>query len=262
MSNPGLVPAATKAMEYEVGQLLKMHSWQPLHAHEQAGLKKPIRSHMFMREKYDSEGRYLDLRGRLVGGGNQQPRGDTLHEDVSSPTAAMPFIFCVASIAAAEERIVVTADVPSAYLHADNSRHGITMILDAVIAKVVVKVDTSYSKYVRVDGTIVVKLKKAIYGCIESARLWYNLLRSILEHDGYIANPLEPCILNKKADSTQVTVVIYVDDLKFTCTNRSLIDATIAHVEAALGTKLKVKEGSLHSYLYDMGLLSQGRVSR
>jgi histone deacetylase 1/2 len=44
-------------------------------------------------------------------------------------------------------------------------------------------------------------------------------------------------------------VVIYVDDLKFTCVNREIISATIAALEARFKSKLKVTKGSVHSYL-------------
>jgi hypothetical protein len=64
---------------------------------------------MFLREKFDSEG--------------MQSREDILHEDATSLTAAVPFIFCIASIAAQEHRHVLTADALIAYLHADTRFH-------------------------------------------------------------------------------------------------------------------------------------------
>jgi hypothetical protein len=83
----------------------------PLHPHELEGKKKSLRSHMFLKENFIVNGDFDKLRARLVGGGHMQPiRGD-ISEDISSPTAAMPFLFAVASIAAKERRHVATADV-------------------------------------------------------------------------------------------------------------------------------------------------------
>lgn len=38
-----------------------------------------------------------------------------------------------------------------------------------------------YVSAIQKDGAIVVQLKKALYGCVEAARLWYEYLRKNLE---------------------------------------------------------------------------------
>jgi hypothetical protein len=219
----------------------------PIHPHQQKGLKIPIRSHMFLKEKYDSEGNFLKLKARLVAGGNMQSREDVPSEDISSPTAAMPFLFAIASIAASENRHVYTADVPVANLNADNSRHGITM--DPTISATIAELEPSYQPFIRPNRTIVVRLNKAISGCIESARLWYELFRATLETQGFIANPLDPCIMNTRVADVQCTCVIYVDDLMFTSTNNTIILRAIKALEERFKSKLKVTEGTVHSYL-------------
>jgi hypothetical protein len=176
LKDPARAFDAQDAMATEIKQCLDIGIWDPIHWEsrkaEEPTLKQPIGSHLFVRDKKNTDGEYTYMKGRLVGGGNQQSRADALPEDITSPTAATPFIMCIASIAAKERRHVITADVPGAYLHADNSKHGITMRLDKVVSAEVVRQDHRYYPYVRGDGTIIVRLKKAIYGCIESARLW------------------------------------------------------------------------------------------
>ncbi len=46
--------------------------------------KKVIRSHMFLREKYE-DGVFVKLKGRIVADGRMQDR--TIYSDYSSPTA-------------------------------------------------------------------------------------------------------------------------------------------------------------------------------
>ena len=46
-----------------------------------------------------------------------------------------------------------------------------------------------YKKYLMKDGRMVVKLNNALYGCIESAKLWYQQLKGTLEGLGFIPNP-------------------------------------------------------------------------
>ena len=55
-----------------------------------------------------------------------------------------------------------------------------------------------------------VKLEKALYGCVQSARLWYNYLSDFLKSIGFEANP---CVFNRKsASGKQCTLAIHVDD--------------------------------------------------
>ena len=76
------------------------------------------------------------------------------------------------------------------------------------------QIDPTYQQYVEADGSMVVQLDKALYGCVEAAALWYADLRSKLEYDGFVANPYDPCVLNKLgADGVQITSADGVDDL-------------------------------------------------
>ena len=47
--------------------------------------------------------------------------------------------------------------------------HAVLMILN--LTNILVSIDKSDQKYVNEKGTVVVKLKKALYGCVESAKL-------------------------------------------------------------------------------------------
>ncbi|CAM6031994.1 unnamed protein product, partial [Sphagnum compactum] len=81
------------------------------------------------------------------------------------------------------------------------------MRLDKTLAAALCDVEPTYREYLRNDGTLLVKLQHALYGCVESARLWYKTVRSVLEADDYIANPVEPCIFNKYVNGVQCTIV-------------------------------------------------------
>ena len=56
-------------------------------------------------------------------------------------------------------------------------------------------------------------LEKALYGCVESGKLWYDLLSSKLCELGFTANDYECCVFNKYVDGHQVSICINVDDL-------------------------------------------------
>jgi len=54
------------------------------------------------------------------------------------------------------------------------------------------------------------RILKALYRCIESALLWYNLY-VVLRGMGYEINPYDRCIVNKVIDGKQCTIAWYVD---------------------------------------------------
>jgi hypothetical protein len=69
---------------------------------------------------------------------------------------------------------------------------------------------------------------QALYGCVESARLFYLHLKSSLESLGFVRNSYDDCIFNKTVDGVQCTISVHVDDLIITCcTSQKILDDTI-----------------------------------
>jgi histone deacetylase 1/2 len=241
------MPKAIKSIYKELVQMVDKKVFQgvkPTFKHQ----KKVIKSFLFLKEKFTAAGVFDKLKSRLVAGGHMQDRDSILYEDISSPTASIPFLFIIACIAAKQHRKVKTIDIGGAYLNADISKHDILMELNETIAGILVTIDPSYEQYLRSNGTMVVKLNRALYGCIESAKLWNDLLSSTLISDGFTCNPLDKCIFNKQVDGEQITVVVYVDDLFITSMNNNLID----QLESLLKDKfneITVNDGVVHSYL-------------
>jgi hypothetical protein len=124
-----------------------------------------------------------------------------LHENLSSPTAHTSSVFAIAAIAAFEGRIVEVIDIGGAYLNASMKPTGVLvhMRLDPLISEILLKLDASYQPFVNPDGTLVVELDKALYGCVEAAALWHQDLSSKLRANGFIENPFDRCIFNKGA---------------------------------------------------------------
>jgi Reverse transcriptase (RNA-dependent DNA polymerase) len=70
---------------------------------------------------------------------------------------------------------------------------------------------------------ILVRLNKGLYGCIESAKLWYEEIAGTLKSNGFTANLRDACIFNKDIHVKHFTIIIYVDDLEITCVDKSAI---------------------------------------
>jgi len=135
----------------------------------------------------------------------------------------------VSAINATEGRYVATLDVPGAFLNADaNPDNPVNMRMDALHASILCAINPDkYKPFLRKDGTLVVRIIKALYGLIESAKSWYLLIKSFLMADGFVANPLDECVFNKVVDGQQVTILLHVDDLKISSTNKSALEAVV-----------------------------------
>jgi hypothetical protein len=93
-----------------------------------------------------------------------------------------------------------------------------------------------------------VKLKKALYGCVQSAKLWYDKLCKVLEADGYRKNAYDECLFNKSVNGVQCTVAFHVDDLLITCADMSVIDGLEIMLKENFSS-ITINKGNKHSYL-------------
>ena len=209
-------PEAEAVIVAELQQMVDKNVWHPIHAQGLSSKERRaiIRSSMFLKDKYLASGAFEKFKARLVAGGNQQDKG--LYENLSSPTAATTSLLTTASIAAAENRFVMIVDIGGAFLNASMHPTGVIvhMRLSALMASILVKIDPSYTNFLESDGTLVVKLDKALYGCVEAAALWFEDIEGKRLAYGFIQNPYDACVFNRVGrDSKQTTVVLHVDDL-------------------------------------------------
>ena len=192
--------------------------YQPVYLHElsKSQLKKVLSSQMFSVTKHGPDGKFIKVNSRLVAGGHRQRHDMYERDDISSPTASATSVFSLAHIAAVEKRCVMTCDIRAAYLNAempvDPDGEPIVMYLDKVLTRILIQLKPEYDPYV-VSGTgrLYLILDKAPYGCIQSAKLWYDRLTQDLAQLGSIPNPYDPCVLNASFGDTQCSIALYVD---------------------------------------------------
>ncbi len=73
-----------------------------------------------------------------------------------------------------------------------------------------------YQKYLsdeKEKKVLYLRLRKALYGMMKSALLFYRKLISELKLMGFKINPYDPCVANKTVNGTQMTVRWHIDDL-------------------------------------------------
>jgi len=236
---------ALHSMYAELEQMEQKKVWRPIQLSEVRQDERIIHTSMFFKEKFLASGAFEKLKARLVAGGNEQQRiqGD----DISAPTVNLESVMIVVTIIAHENREVATSDVPGAFLNAKNTRRTVIR-LGVILTTVLLIIRPSYKRFVQRDGTLIMLLLKALYGCIESARLWYDHFSKVLHRLGFEPNPKDRCVFNKGHGSDQVTICVHVDDLLISSQRTDEIELVSQQLEKEF-PGLKVNRGRVHSYL-------------
>lgn len=135
-----------------------------------------------------------------------------MYENLSSPTASMESVMAIIAIAAIQRRKIASVDISGAYLecHLEDGDE-VHMELDPTVSMLLREIDPTAAQYETAKGSTVVVLKRALYGCVQSARLWYERLRGVLESLGFEVNNYDLCVFNTMIDGEQVSVVFHVD---------------------------------------------------
>ena len=250
---------ARPAIESELRTLVSKGVFRPVRIDKLTPFQRAniIRSQLNITQKFlpasDGAGRVKDkVKARLVGGGDCQDRNHYSRAETSSPTISTSSIFIIAQVAAAGGHTVATVDIGSAYLNAVMPKQDpnklVFMRIKKEVATIMTEIEPAFKPFTAADGTLVVELDKALYGCIQSALLWYQELVSFLSSIGFIPNPYDICVLNRDKGGARTTIGIYVDDLLITSTSAQAVTETITALEEKY-VQLKIHEGKVHNYL-------------
>ena len=118
------------------------------------------------------------------------------------------------------------------------------MRLSKQIATILMESDPDkYRIYLQADGSMIVALKKCLYGLRESPRKWYELVRDvIIKRMGFSQSEIDTCVFYKvKEDGSEVFVALYVDDMLVVAGNDRDIKT--------FGDQLKLSFGEITSYV-------------
>jgi hypothetical protein len=136
-------------------------------------------------------------------------------EDRRAPVLKAPEARLIAAIAAHHKCDLYSTDTKQAPLYGD-------MLEDE---EVYVKSRDWWVDSIR-EGHVF-KLKKAIYGTKQAARLWHTKISTWMEYNRYPAVNCEKTILMKRAEDSFIIHGLFVDDIMTTPTKRALMDEFI-----------------------------------
>ena len=254
-----------KAAFNEVDQLHKRGVFEPINPSKlsKAERAKVLESLIFLTQKRDGSSK-----ARTCVNGSPQ-RLWMNKEEAASPTVLLESVLLTSVIDARENREVATVDIPNAFVQTDMDDEKVVMKMRGKLAELLVQVAPEiYREYVVIERgqkVLYLELRKALYGMLKSALLFYKKLRSDLESIGFKVNPYDPCVANLDQGGSQLTVVWHVDDLKISHRNKAIVDDFIHWVKSKYEEegvrKVKESRGKIHDYLgMDLDFSTKGEV--
>ena len=251
------------AVDIELRQLHEREVGEPKMRSElsPAIRKLALRYLMFLKEKRSGQ-----IKGRGCADGRSQ-RIYTKKEDASSPTAHIESLIITCIIDSMEYRDVATVDIPGAFMQANIDDETYVKIQGAM-CDIFVKIDPErYANFVCTEqgrNTIYLKLKKALYGTIRAARLFYDQLIDTLKSWGFSLNDYDRCVANKDINGHQCTIVWHVDDLKISHVDPDVVTDIINKLNDRYRKlkKLVATRGKIHDFLgITIDYTQEGKVS-
>ena len=94
-----------------------------------------------------------------------------------------------------------------------------------------------YTAHVICEGNtkmLYMKDSRAIYSCLESIILWYNLYVTTLKGIGFELNSYNICVANKIINGKQYIILWYVDDNKISQVDLTIVDSIIKIITKSL----------------------------
>ncbi len=68
-------------------------------------------------------------------------------------------------------------------------------------------------RYISSDDLLYFKLLKALYGCVQANRVWFEKHTMVLRHEGYEHSPTDPCEMRQIVRDKIFLLSIYMDDI-------------------------------------------------
>nr|GEU47381.1 putative ribonuclease H-like domain-containing protein [Tanacetum cinerariifolium] len=169
--------------------------------------KRAIKTKWVYRNKRDQRGIVVRNKARLVAQGHRQEEGIDYNE-VFAPVARIKAIRLFLAYASFMDFTVYQMDVKSAFLYG-------TIEEEVYVSQPPGFVDPGFPDRLY-------KVEKALYGLHQAPRAWYETLSNYLLENGFRKGKINKTLFIKKIKNDILLFQVYVDDIIFGSTKRSL----------------------------------------
>jgi hypothetical protein len=174
---------------------------------------------MLLTDKYAPDGASLKVKARLVTKGYQDSaEGATL----DSPTVRPEIIMMGLNIAASNNYNIDIFDVAGAFLESHMKRDWVTIRINAELARELLRRRPALVKGKLPDGTLIVRLVKALYGLKDAPRLWFETISGELREIGFQQSVSDQCLFFRLLPEGTHIILLHVDDMQSTGHSKSM----------------------------------------
>ena len=190
----------------------ELRALRPVRRASIKGGTKILRSHMFVVEKLLACGAFDKVKARLVADGRDQDA--TMYPNKSSPTVSVHSVYTVLgwvpNLKWCKDGKI---DINGAFVQTPMTGESVYMQISPKIVLYIVAMFPEFEEFVEENGTMVVLMEKAMYGCVQASSLWFAFLTTVLKNIGYEQSPTDKCVMRKVNEYRIYLILIYVDDM-------------------------------------------------
>ncbi|RVW71587.1 Copia protein [Vitis vinifera] len=208
-------PKWKEAIQAELNSLTKREVFGPVVQTPED--VKPVGYKWVFVRKRNENNEIIRYKARLVAQGFSQRPGIDYEETYSPVMDAITFRFLI-SLAVSEGLDMRLMDVITAYLYGSMDND--------IYMKIPEGFKLPDANNTKPRSMYSIKLQRSLYGLKQSGRMWYNRLSEYLLKEGYVNNPICPCIFIKKSETGFAIIAVYVDDLNLVGTPEELTRTT------------------------------------
>ncbi|RVW88003.1 Retrovirus-related Pol polyprotein from transposon TNT 1-94 [Vitis vinifera] len=208
-------PKWKEAIQAELNSLTKQEVFGPVVQTPED--VKPVGYKWVFVRKRNENNEIIRYKARLVAQGFSQRPGIDYEETYSPVMDAITFRFLI-SLAVSEGLDMRLMDVITAYLYGSMDND--------IYMKIPEGFKLPDANNTKPHSMYSIKLQRSLYGLKQSGLMWYNRLSEYLLKEGYVNNPICPCIFIKKSETGFAIIAVYVDDLNLVGTLEELTRTT------------------------------------
>lgn len=222
------IPVWKQAMQEEFDALQKQNTWTPVPLPQ---VKNLLSCKWLFKIKKNADGTVARHKAHLVARGFSQEYGID-YEETFSPVVRHTTIRLILGLAAHHNWTLHQLDDKNAFLHG------------FLTEEVYMSQPPGFEDMEK--STLVCKLHKSLYGLKQTPRAWNERFTTFLPTIGFQSSYVDPSLFVKTTTTSQVYLLLYVDDIILTGNNESLI----AETKATLQQEFDMKDLSkLHFFL-------------
>jgi hypothetical protein len=213
----------------EVTQIVERGTLKPTHMSDLSSQQrqKIISTLVLHTGKRDSRNNFIKLKTRVCARGDLEDK--STYESLYAPTVNQNSVLSLLAIAAYENRYLEIIDLVGAFLYIDVVEGSETYVeFNSFVTEILIELRPQWKEFVGKEGKMICLLGKSLYGICQAPSNLYRDITKTVTDLGFLRNPKDPCVFNKVVKGTQITLLVFVDDIGITCTDQALIEDFIS----------------------------------